>query len=96
MARAIVPGFSPRFGGLPDIFDDQANGFGARFLINLFGPDVPFGFMSDIFEVHFLDTDTAFQMDNKIKEAARARAAELGITNAATMRVISFLPPRPL
>lgn len=96
MARAIVAGFVPTFGSLPDIQDDATNGWTARFQMVLTGSGVPGGFGRDEFLVHFLDTDAALAMDNKIRDAARARGVELGIAGAATMPVLSFLPPRRL
>jgi hypothetical protein len=97
MARAIIPAFAnAAFGNLPDIADDQSNGWQARFQVVFTGAGASGGFMRDEFTVHFLDTDLAVAMDNKIRDAARLRAEELGITNAATMVVISMIPPRRL
>jgi hypothetical protein len=97
MARAIIPAFAnAAFGNLPDIRDDATNGWMARFQVVYTGNGASNGFMRDEFEVHFLDADDAAQMDNRIRNQARNRAAELGIPNAATMKVTAFIPPRPL
>jgi hypothetical protein len=97
MARAIIPGFAPaEFGNLPDIKDDNTNGWMARFQAVFTGEGAAGGFMRDEFTVHFLDSDLAVAMDNKIRDAARVRAGELGIANAASIVVISMIPPRRL
>jgi hypothetical protein len=97
MARAIIPGFAPAaFGNLPDVRDDVTNGWVAKFQVVYTGEGAINGFMRDEFEVHFLDADLAVTMDNKIRDAARARAVELGVTGGSTLTVISMIPPRRL
>jgi hypothetical protein len=97
MARAIIPGFAPAaFGNLPDVRDDVTNGWVAKFQVVYTGEGAIDGFMRDEFEVHFLDTDNAAALDNKMRDAARARATELGIPSASTMKVTAFVPPRLL
>ena len=95
MARAIIPAFAEVF-GLPDIKDDTTNGWQARFQVVYTGTGASGGFMREEFEVHFLDSDLAVSMDNKIRDACRNRAEALGIPSAQTMVVISMIPPRRL
>lgn len=95
MARAIVSSLVSNF-GVPAIQDDATNGWSAKFQVFYIGQGASGGFMFEEFQVHFLDTEGALAMDNKIRDAARARAVELGIPDAATMNVVSFLPPRRL
>lgn len=96
MARAIVTGIKRNFAGAPDVRDDTTNGWVAAFEMTLVGSGVPNGFDQTSFEAHFLDTDLAVAMDNKVRDAARARATALSIPGASTLPVISFLPPRRL
>jgi hypothetical protein len=97
MARAIIPGFAvTEFGNLPDIRDDVTNGWQATFQVVFTGTGAGDGFMRDAFTVHFLDSDLAAAMKNKIRAAARARAVELGVTDGATIQVIAMIPPERL
>ena len=97
MARAIVPAFAPsEVGNLPDIRDDVTNGWMARFQVVFTGPGAAGGFMRDVFEAHFLDSDLAAAMKNKIRAACRDRAVELGVTDGATIQVICMIPPERL
>lgn len=94
MARAIVPAFAQNF-GQPDIAD-EASGWRAKCVVFYLGSGASGGFMVDTFDTHFLDADTAQEMKVKIREAARTRAAELGVTGAATIGVTSFVSPEKL
>ena len=97
MARAIIPAFANGpFGTLPDISDDASNGWRAKFQVVITGSGASGGFMRDEFEVHFADTDTAQQMDTKMRDACRARAGELGVTGAATMAITAMVAPKKL
>lgn len=96
MARAIISTIASSEFGVPVVRDDVTNGWYAAFEVFYIGEGAAGGFQFDRFDAHFLDADGALAMDNKIRDAARARAAELGIAGAASMIVISFLPPRRL
>lgn len=96
MARAIVAGITRDFGGAPSVGDDATNGWFARFDVSFVGAGVPGGFDQSVFEVHFLDSDGAVVMDNKIRDAARAEAVRIGLPGGSTLVVLSFAPPRRL
>lgn len=81
-----------------DVFNpprQTANGWVESFPIRIHGDDVPEGAAVDIIDVEFLDGDAAFQMDNKIRDAARAKATARGFT-VALGGVVSYAPPRRL
>ena len=95
MARAVIPSFAENF-GQPDIQDDVTSGWKARFQVFYTGSGAAGGFMVDSFPVQFGDADLVQTMENKIRDAARSRAAELGITGAASMSVVTFIDPKRL
>ena len=71
------------------------DGWAQLFPVLFHGDDVPGGHATDIVEVRFLDTDSAFVMDNKIRDAMRVKATARGL-NVGLTGVISFAPPRRL
>ena len=92
MAQAKV--YPPPF----DVFRPPSqipNGWAQEFPVLYHGADVPGGSAVDSLMVEFLDADAAFTMDNKIRDAARAKATARGFTVPLT-GVISFAPPRRL
>jgi hypothetical protein len=96
MARAVIPVFAESFPGIPDIQDDITDGWKARFQVYYTGSGASGGFMVDFIEVHFADTDLVPAMETKMRDAARTRGVELGITGAATMNVIAMIAPKRL
>lgn len=96
MAKAIITGLVQKFGGVPYVEDEATNGWLAKFQVFYVGSGASGNFMFDEVTVHFLDTDAAFTMDNKIRDAARARAVELGVTDGANISVVALTPPRRL
>lgn len=95
MARAVVSSFATQFGA-PFIQDDVTNGWFAKFQVFYLGEGASGGFMVEEIEVHFLDSDTPQSMETKIRDAARAKAVELNVTDGATISVTSFATPRKL
>ena len=92
MAQAKV--YPPPF----DVFNPPAsvaNGWKQEFPVLFHGDDVPNGSAVDAITVEFLDGDNAFTMDNKIRDAARAKGTARGFT-VPLAGVISFAPPRRL
>lgn len=70
-------------------------GWRDTFPIRFHGPDLPGGAQVEMLDVDFLDADTAFQMDNKIRDAVRQKATERGVS-VALNGVVSYAPPRRL
>ena len=92
MAQAKV--FPPEF----SVFNPPAvvtDGWRQSFPVYFHGADVPNGFAVDAIVVDFDDDDNAAAMDNKIRDAAQAKATARGLT-VAQNAVVSFAPPRRL
>lgn len=72
-----------------------AGGWTEEFGVLFHGDDVPGGSAVDVILVTFQDADAANVMDNKIRDAARAKATARGFT-VPLNGVVSFAPPRRL
>ena len=92
MAQAKV--YPPKFSAFsPPVV--ISGGWRETFPIYFHGADVPNGFAVDAIVVDFADSDNAAAMDNKMRDAAQAKATARGLT-VAQNAVVSFAPPRRL